>query len=251
MIQAIGVRAATGTAVLAMALLAAVPATAQQAAPTVEPLVPAAGTVLEVSAEGRTTRVPDLATIRAGVVSQAPTAAAALSDNAQRMARVIAALKRAGVAERDVATSTVGLAPQYRYADNQPPTITGYQATNSVAIRFRDVARAGTILDALVAQGANQIDGPNLSIDKPDAALDEARTDAVKRARAKADVYAAAAGLRVVRMVSISEAGQDAGGPEPVRPMMMMRVQAEAAPTQIAPGEKDVTVTLSVRFLLG
>lgn len=251
MTQAIGVRAATGTAVLAMALLAAVPATAQQAAQTVEPLVPAAGTVLEVSAEGRTTRVPDLATIRAGVVSQAPTAAAALSDNAQRMARVIAALKRAGVAERDVATSTVGLAPQYRYADNQPPTITGYQATNSVAIRFRDVARAGTILDALVAQGANQIDGPNLSIDKPDAALDEARTDAVKRARAKADVYAAAAGLRVVRMVSISEAGQDAGGPEPVRPMMMMRVQAEAAPTQIAPGEKDVTVTLSVRFLLG
>jgi uncharacterized protein YggE len=245
--------AALAPALAAAAMVAgAVPAAAQQAVqPTVEPLVPAAGTVLEVSAEGRTTRVPDLATIRAGVVSQAPTAAAALGDNAQRMARVLAALKRAGVAERDIATSTVGLSPQYRYADNQPPAITGYQATNSVAIRFRDVARAGTILDALVAQGANQIDGPNLSIDKPDAALDEARTDAVKRARAKAEVYAAAAGLRVVRMVSISEAGQDAGGGgDPVRPMMM-RVQADAAPTRIAPGEKDVTVTLSVRFLLG
>ncbi|WP_287980809.1 SIMPL domain-containing protein [Sphingomonas sp.] len=233
------------------ATLAGAPAAAQQgAAQTVEPLVPASGAVLEVSAEGRTTRVPDLATIRAGVVSQAATAAAALSDNAQRMARVLTALKRAGVADRDIATATVNLAPQYRYADNQPPAITGYQATNSVTIRFRDVARSGAILDALVAQGANQIDGPTLSIDKPDAALDEARTDAVKRARAKADIYAAAAGLRVVRVVSISEAGQDSGGGDPVRPMMMMRVRAEAALTQIAPGEKDVTVTLSVRFLL-
>lgn len=238
-------------AIVVAATLAGAPAVAQQgAAQTVEPLVPASGAVLEVSAEGRTTRVPDLATIRAGVVSQAATAAAALSDNAQRMARVLTALKRAGVADRDIATATVNLAPQYRYADNQPPAITGYQATNSVTIRFRDVARSGAILDALVAQGANQIDGPTLSIDKPDAALDEARTDAVKRARAKADIYAAAAGLRVVRVVSISEAGQDAGGGDPVRPMMMMRVRAEAAPTQIAPGEKDVTVTLSVRFLL-
>ncbi|WP_428480403.1 SIMPL domain-containing protein [Sphingomonas beigongshangi] len=238
-------------AMVVAATLAGAPAAAQQgAAQTVEPLVPASGAVLEVSAEGRTTRVPDLATIRAGVVSQATTAAAALSDNAQRMARVLTALKRAGVAERDIATATVNLSPQYRYADNQPPAITGYQATNSVTIRFRDVARSGAILDALVAQGANQIDGPTLSIDKPDAALDEARTDAVKRARAKADIYAAAAGLRVVRVVSISEAGQDAGGGDPVRPMMMMRVRAEAAPTQIAPGEKDVTVTLSVRFLL-
>lgn len=238
-------------AMVVAATLAGAPAAAQQgAAQTVEPLVPASGAVLEVSAEGRTTRVPDLATIRAGVVSQAATAAAALSDNAQRMARVLTALKRAGVADRDIATATVNLAPQYRYADNQPPAITGYQATNSVTIRFRDVARSGAILDALVAQGANQIDGPTLSIDKPDAALDEARTDAVKRARAKADIYAAAAGLRVVRVVSISEAGQDAGGGDPVRPMMMMRVRAEAAPTQIAPGEKDVTVTLSVRFLL-
>ena len=224
-------------------------ALAQAAPPTVEPLVPAQGTVLDVSAEGRTTRVPDLATIRAGVVSQAPTAAAALADNAQRMTRVIAALKRAGVAPRDLATSNVGLSPQYRYTDGQAPAITGYQATNTVSIRFREVAKAGGVLDALVAQGANQIDGPNLSIDNPDAALDEARTDAVKRARARADLYAAAAGMKVVRVISIAEAGQDAGGPMP--PMFMARAaMASDAKTEIAPGEKDVTVTLSVRFLL-
>jgi len=222
---------------------------AQAAPTTVEPMVPAAGTVLDVTAEGRTTRVPDLATIRAGVVSQSSTAAAALTDNAQRMAKVLAALKRAGVAPRDIATSSVQLSPQYRYADNQPPVITGYQATNTVSIRFRDVAKSGTILDALVAQGANQIDGPNLSIDKPDAALDEARTDAVAQAKRRADLYAKAAGLRVARIVSIAESGQDAGGP--AQPMFMMaRASMAKDSTQIAPGEKDVTVTVSVRFLL-
>ena len=223
-------------------------AQAQTQATTVEPLVPAAGTVLDVTAEGRTTRVPDLATIRAGVVSQATTAAAALADNAQRMARVLAALKKAGVAPRDIATATVGLSPQYRYADNQPPVITGYQATNSVSVRFRDVSKSGVILDALVAQGANQIDGPNLSIDQPDAALDEARADAIRRARTRAGLYARAAGLRVVRIVSIAENGENAGGPNP--PMFLARASMAKDSTQIVAGEKDVTVTVSVRFLL-
>ena len=238
--------AAMTTAALA-ATVGASPARAQTQ--SVEPLIPAAGTVLDVSAEGRTSRVPDVATIRAGVVSQAPTAAAALADNARRMTRVLAALRKAGVAPRDLATATVGLSPQYRYADGQPPAVMGYQATNTVTVRFRDVATSGGILDALVTEGANQIDGPNLSIDKPDAALDEARTDALKRARARADLYAAAAGLHVARIVSIAEAGQDAGG-QPPRPMVYARAQMADAKTEIAPGEQDVTVTLSVRFLL-
>jgi uncharacterized protein len=217
---------------------------------TVEPLIPAAGTVLDVTAEGRTTRTPDLATIRAGVVTQAPTAAAALSDNAGRMARVLARLRRAGIAERDVATASVQLSPQYRYGENVPPAITAYQAANTVSVRFREVGRAGAVLDALVAEGANQIDGPSLSLDRPDAALDEARADAVKRARAKAEQYARAAGLTVRRIVTIAEAGQDAGGPERP-PMLMARARVAAdAPTQIAAGETDVTVTLNVRFLL-
>ncbi|WP_454279213.1 SIMPL domain-containing protein [Sphingomonas sp. Marseille-Q8236] len=239
------------TAALApIAVASGVAAQSLPAPTTVEPLVPAAGTVLDVSAEGRTTRVPDLATIRAGVVSQGATAAAALTDNAQRMARVLAAVKRAGVADRDIQTATVQLQPQYRYGENVPPTITGYQATNTLSIRFRDIAKSGTVLDALVAQGANQIDGPNLSIDKPDAALDEARTDAVAKARARAELYAKAAGIRVARIVSITENGADAGGPE--RPMMMARAMAAdaSAKTSIAPGERDVTVNVSVRFLL-
>ncbi len=236
---------ATAT-VIALSSIAITPALAQ-GVPIGSASVPD-GTLLDVTATGKTTRVPDLATIRAGVVTQASTAAQALSDNAQRMAAVLAALKKAGIEPRDIATANVSLQPQYRYQDNQPPAITGYQATNTVSVRFHDIAKSGSILDALVAQGANQIDGPNLSLDQPDAALDEARVDAVKRARARADLYAKAAGLSVSRILTISEGGEVAG-PQPPMPVFRMAA-AKAADTQVLPGESDVTATITVRFLL-
>lgn len=232
------------------ALLA--PLLAATAAPAIAqtlPILPDA-TLLEVSAEGRTLRTPDIATIRAGVTTQADTAAAAASDNAQRMARVVAALKRAGIADRDVSTANVALSPRYRYADNVPPVITGYQASNSVSVRFRDIAKSGRALDVLVKEGANEINGPSFSLDKPDAALDEARTDAIARARARADLYAKAAGMRVDRIVSIVEAGEDAGGAPPPMVMQMARVKAESADTVVMPGETAVTARVQVRFLL-
>lgn len=238
---------------MALAALAAIPGAAGAAAAqtiTMPAILPD-GTILDVTATGKTTRTPDLATIDAGVVTQSATAAAALSDNSNRMAKVLAALKAAGVESRDIATSTMRLNPQYRYTENQPPAITGYQATNTVSVRFHDIKKAGSILDALVAEGANQIDGPNLSLENPDAALDEARTDAVSRARARAELYAKAAGLTVSRIVSIDENGENAGSPPP-RPVMYARVSAglPQADTAIEPGTTDVTVTLSVRFLL-
>jgi uncharacterized protein YggE len=233
-------------AVITLSSIAVAPALAQTI--PVAPAVIPDGTLLDITATGKTTRVPDLATIRAGVVTQAPTAAAALSDNANRMSAVLSALKRAGIQPRDVATANVSLQPQYRYEDNKPPVITGYQATNNVSIRFRDIAKSGQILDALVAQGANQIDGPNLSLDQPDAALDEARVDAVKRAQARAELYAKATGLSVSRILTIAEGGEIAGPPPPM-PVYRMAA-AKAADTQVLPGESDVTVTITVRFLL-
>lgn len=231
--------------VITLSSIAVAPALAQTM-PVAPAMIPD-GTLLDITATGKTTRVPDLATIRAGVVTQAPTAAAALSDNANRMSAVLSALKRGGIQPRDVATANVSLQPQYRYEDNKPPVITGYQATNTVSIRCRDIAKSGAILDALVAQGANQIDGPNLSLDQPDAALDEARVDAVKRAQARAQLYAKAAGLSVSRILTIAEGGEIAGPP----PMPVYRMAAaKAADTQVMPGESDVTVTITVRFLL-
>lgn len=212
------------------------------------PILPDA-TVLDVVATGEVTRTPDVATLRAGVVTQGPTAATALAENATRMERVVAALRAAGIAPRDIATSAVTLTPQYRYAENQPPAIIGYQATNTVSVKFRDIARSGAALDALVKAGANQIDGPQMTLDQPDAALDEARTDAIRRARARAELYAKAAGLRVERIVSIGETGENPGdGPRP--PVVYARAMKADAATTVLPGETEVSVTVAVRFLL-
>jgi uncharacterized protein YggE len=158
--------------------LAAAPAFAQ-AMPV--PVQTISGTVLEVSAEGESTRTPDLATITAGVVTQAADAAGAMRENATRMDRVIAALKRASIADKDLRTASISLQPQYRYGENQPPVITGYQASNTVTVKFRDIGKAGSVLDALVATGANQINGPDLGLDNPAAAMDEARLDAIAK----------------------------------------------------------------------
>lgn len=211
------------------------------------PVQTISGTRLDIVARGEVTRVPDLATISAGVVTQAVTADAAMRDNATRMAAVLAALKKAGIADRDVATASISLNPQYRYAENQPPEITGYQAANTVTIRFRDVAKAGNVLDTLVKQGANQINGPTLSIEKPQTALDEARTAAIKDARARAELYAKAAGLRVKRILSISESADFS----PPRPVFMARAEvAQQADSKVMAGEQDVGVTVNVSFEL-
>jgi uncharacterized protein YggE len=230
---------------LALFGAAATPAFAQ-AQPTQAETI--AGTRLDVVATGEVSRVPDLARVTAGVIAIAPTATAALAENARRMAAVRAALRRAGIADRDVQTSAVSLYPQYQ--QNPPPgtgpQITGYQATNEVTIRFRDVASTGAILDALVAQGANQISGPSLEVSKPDDALDEARTKALAAARARAELYARAIGKRVGRILTISEAGSVT----PIFPRPMMAMQARAMATDIDPGEQTLSVTLSVSFEL-
>src|SRR5437899_2121994 len=145
-----------------------------------------AGTRLDINATGEVTRVPDVAIISAGVVSRSATASGALQDAADRMQRMLAALKRAGVEDRDIQTSNVSLNPEYRYVQDQAPQLVGYTASNTVTVRFRDIRNSGKILDALVGQGANQISGPNLIVDKPEPALDEARAKAIAIGRARA-----------------------------------------------------------------
>jgi len=237
----------TGLA-MALAFGLAAPVLAQEPAPSGQ--IGLAGTRLDIVASGDVSAVPDIATIGAGVVTQAPTAAQAMKENASRTAATVAAIRKAGVADRDIQTTAVSLSPQYRYADNQPPVITGYQASSRVSVRFRDIKAAGPILDSLVAAGANQIDGPVLSIDKPEPLLDQARAKAVATAKARAELYARAAGLQVRRIVAISEGSFE---PMPiVRPMPMMAMARgkEAADTMIEAGEQKMSISLSVTFEL-
>jgi hypothetical protein len=234
------------TALLAALLLGGVSmaaaASAQQAAITQT----IAGTRLDVSATGEVTRVPDVAIISAGVVTRSATATGALQEAADRMARVQSALQRSGIAARDIQTSNLSLNPEYRYENNQPPQLVGYSASNQLSVRFRDIRNSGKILDALVKEGANQINGPNLTIDQPEAALDEARASAVKIGRARADLYARSLGMRVVRLVSVSEGG----GNYPPPPMPVMMARAQSADTKIEAGEQKLSVTLAMVFEL-
>jgi uncharacterized protein len=207
------------------------------------------GTRLDISAQGEVKAVPDVAIISAGVVTQAPDAATVMANNATKMKAAVAALKKSGVLDKDIQSQSISLQPQYRYVQNRPPVITGYQASNTITVRFRDIGKAGSVLDALVSQGINQIDGPSLTIDKPEVATDQARILALAAARARADLYAKASGMSVRRIVAISESTRDFSGPKP----MMMRAnmaQVESSPTPIEPGEQTISVTVNVTFEL-
>lgn len=225
---------------LAVAALAIAAPLAAQTAPT----------LLTVAAEGRVERAPDVADLSAGVVTQAATASEALRLNAGRMTTVIAALKRAGIADRDIQTSGLNLNPQYRYVENQPPQLTGYQAVNNVSVRVRDLGNMGRTIDALVAQGANQINGPSFRLDKPDDALDEARVAAIAKARARAELYARATGLSVRRIAQISETGGMVPPPYPVPMVRAEAMAAKDASTPIAAGEVEAAITVNVTFEL-
>ncbi|KQR13696.1 SIMPL domain-containing protein [Xanthomonas nasturtii] len=213
--------------------------------------IPNDGTLLNVSAEAEAKRVPDIATLSAGVVTQAADSNAAMRQNAEQMSKVMAAVKAAGIADKDVQTSGINLSPQYAYKENEAPKIIGYQASNTVSLKVRDISKLGKVLDTLVAQGANDINGPSFSVDQPEAAYDEARVAALKKAQARAETYAKSLGLKVRRIVSISE-GRSGGGV--VRPMMMaasMRSAKAEMDTQVAPGESTLSITLEATFELG
>lgn len=207
------------------------------------------GTLLSVAAQAEARRTPDIANVSAGVVTQAADANSAMRQNAEQMTRVVAAIRAAGVAERDVQTAGINLNPQYRYVENQPPAITGYQAMNTVNVTVRDIAKLGRILDALVATGANQINGPSFDVDAKDPAHDEARRGALEKAQQRARMYASTLGLRVRRIVSIDETGGH--GLPPPMPMMAMAKMERDASTPVSPGESVLGVSLNVVFELG
>ena len=237
--------------ILAIALAIGTPMTAcAQPQTATGYAMPADGTLLSVSAEASAKRVPDVATISTGVVTQAADANAAMRANAVQMDKVMAAIRAAGIGERDVQTSGINLNPQYKYVENAPPSIVGYQASNTVNVKVRDLSKLGKVLDAFVEQGANQVNGPSFEVDKPDEAYDEARVAALKKAQARAQTYADALGLKVRRIVSISE-----GGASFPRPMPMMRAMAAdagfAKETSVSPGETTLSVNIDVVFELG
>lgn len=262
--------AAAAFAALASALLSAAPLAAQ--APPVE--VAAGNTLLRVTAEGRTFAAPDLAVFTAGVTTQGTDAGEALEANARAMVRVIDALERAGIAERDIQTSNLSLNPIYAdpvrdamlaaqssgrpYTppppEQQVPQIIGYSATNNVSVRQRDLEDYGVVIDTLVEAGANQVNGPNFQLDDQEGALDEARLAAMTTARQRGELYARAAGLRIVRVLSISEGGGYYGPPPVVFGQRIVTTGAPPPPppppSPVQPGELQMTANVTVLYEL-
>lgn len=220
------------------------------------PIVSPENTVLTITAEGRSSHTPDLAVFTAGVSSTGQTAAEALSANSEAMNRVVRALRNADIADRDIQTSNLSLHPVYapdrpeptRTLEDQTPRILGYRANNSVTVKLRRLNEYGGVIDTLVSAGANNVNGPHFQIEEPDAALDEARREAMTKARERATLYANAAGLRIVRILAITEAGNF--GP---RPQVMQAARAafdQAESTPVSPGEVEVDANLTVMFEL-
>lgn len=205
-------------------------------------------TLLSVSARGQASRAPDVAGISAGVVTQAADANAAMRENAAQTSRLMEAIRAAGVQSRDVQTAGISLSPTYRYVENEEPRITGYSASNTLNLKVRNLDQLGEVLDALVASGANNLHGPSLEIDQPEAVYDEARRKALEQARQRADMYAEALGLKVRRIMSISEGG---GTPQ-ARPLYAMRAVAQdSMATPVAAGENTLEANLEIVFELG
>lgn len=200
---------------------------------------------ITVIGEASIATTPDMATVSLGVTTEGPTAAEAMAANSKALAAVIERLKGAGIAENDLQTSSLTLNPNFvGYDSGQTPTISNYMATNMLNVRVRDLAQLGNVLDASIADGANTLNGITFELTAPRPEQDEARKAAVADAAAKATLYAEAAGVKVGKIVSISEQ-QNYNGPMPV----FMDAKA-ASPVPVATGQialqSSVTVTYEI-----
>lgn len=202
---------------------------------------PAAAATITVVGEARLTAAPDMAILTTGTVSTAKTADEALAANSKAVTEVIAALKAAGIAASDIATSNFSLMPQQSYAtppSREPPRLIGFEVRNSVRVIVRDLGKLGGLLDKVVQSGANQASGLAFTLAEPGRLEGEARAQSVKDAIEQAKGIAAAAGLRLTRITSIQPEGQ-AGGPVMPAPMMM-KAEAARMPVPVEAGEIEV-----------
>jgi len=221
-------------ATIAAVVLLAAPALAQSDFPP----------AISVTGEGTVSVPPDRASVDAGVASDAKTAREASEANNVAMAKVLAALKGAGIDEKDLQTARLSLQPQYAPNRSGPAAIVGYRASNRVSIRLRDVSRIASVIDTLVGAGANDIGNISFSVSQASKLLDEAREKAVADARRKAEIYARAAGVTLGAPLSIVEGGS----PAPV--FRSLQAAPAPPPTLIAAGEETLSVSVTVTWAI-
>lgn len=200
---------------------------------------------LTVSASSDVAAAPDVASVSAGVVTNGLDAADAMAKNASLMSAAFEQLKAAGIEPRNIQTSQLSLQPKYDYQNRQSPRITGYEARNTVMARTYDLDNVGSMLDALVKAGVNNINNVEFGVRDPKAAKTIARDAAIKEARAKAQAMAISAGVRLGPLQSLSESGSSR--PQPM--MMAQRSMAmDSPPTPVSGGEQSISVTVKMVY---
>lgn len=200
---------------------------------------------LSLTGQGVVTAKPDVATVQVGVEVIRKTAKEAIAENSTLLGAALKAAKDSGIEPRDLQTAGLSLSPDTVRPDkNQPVRIVGYQANNMLSIRVRDIEKLGGLLDRLIVAGANDIQGIRFSIDNRAPLIEEARKLAIKDVLRKANIYAEAANLRIVRILSISESGVNF--PQPI---MLQRQAAPGRPdVPVEAGELAVTVQVNMSF---
>jgi hypothetical protein len=198
---------------------------------------------ISVTGEATISAPPDLAQIEAGVTTDAKNARDAFEANNAAMGKVLAALKSAGIAEKDYQTSQLSLQPQFTNQNRSGSNVlSGYRATNRVTVKLRDISKMAGVIDAVTAAGANDIGSINFMVSNASKLLDDARAEAIVDARRKAEIYAKAAGVSLGGPISIAEHGSAV-------PVMYRRAAAPmAAEAAIAPGEETLRVTVGVSW---
>ncbi len=206
---------------------------------------------ISVSGTGRVVISPDVADLRLGVSVTKPTVKAARAAAADSMNKVIAALKKLGIADADLQTSGLSLQPIYDYSNNgNPPRLTGYNLSNGVSVTIRDLDKIGDAIDDGLAAGATTLDGVTFRVDDPAKAQDQARQQAMTQAKSMADTLAKSAGVSITGVSSISETSAPVPNPIYFDGAKAQAVAADSA-TPINVGTNDVIVTVSVVYLIG
>jgi uncharacterized protein YggE len=197
---------------------------------------------ISVTGTGMVESAPDMATLMIGVTTQGTSAAEALAENSKATEAVIARLTASGIEARDMQTSNLSINPNWTGYDSSTPTISGYVASNMLTVRVRALDTTGAVLDAAVADGANTLNGMTFGLADPEPAYNEARKEAVADARAKAELLAEAAGVKLGPVLSISDAGAMTD------PAPMYRDAVAASPVPVQGGELGLIANVSVTW---
>lgn len=202
---------------------------------------------ISITGQGKLSMAPDMAVVTTRVVTPARTAPEALDQNTKAMSAVIAKIKEAGIEAKDIQTSGFSIFPRYepqKDGNNQPPSIAGYEVANGVTVNIRDLAKLGDILNTVVQSGANEVNGISFQISDADEKMDEARKAAVENAKARASLYAQAAGVKLGKILSISEAGGSMPQPLYMRAEKMAFASDAAVPMES--GHETLTASVTM-----